>query len=257
MNYVCSDIHGQYDYFLDILEKINFSDEDHMYILGDVVDRGPDSIKLLQFIFDNDNMTLLIGNHEHLMIQSILYDDYEQYNIWMNNKGETTLEQFEELKENEQKNILIDLFQSPLVIPNLKIYDKNYYLTHASHLLRKIDEPLLYCNANRDEIETAVWSRDYQNIDTNMLSGRFANLYSEHKNTTMIIGHSPVFTCSYRRLTSSGRPLISRACSGHLINIDCGCARGLPLGCLRLEDMKEFYADIPKGMKIIMKPKRL
>ena len=33
---------------VDMLEKINFSDEDTLYILGDIVDRGPDGIKIYQ-----------------------------------------------------------------------------------------------------------------------------------------------------------------------------------------------------------------
>lgn len=253
MHYICSDIHGQYDYFMDILKKINFSDKDHMYVIGDVIDRGPESIKLLQYILDSENMTLLIGNHEHLMIQALLFKDDEHFNVWMYNGGEKTLNQYNELNSEEQKDILIKMFQSPLIIPNLKINDKNFYLAHASHSIRFIDKKVLYCDSSRDEIERVVWSRDYQNLDVINLTERFNNLYSKYNDTVLIIGHSPTFTCSYRKLTNKGYPLISKACSGHLINVDCGCARGLPLSCLRLEDLKEFYADVPEGMRIVMK----
>ena len=46
-SYVVADIHGEADRFYAMLEKIQFSDIDMMYILGDVIDRGPDGIKLL------------------------------------------------------------------------------------------------------------------------------------------------------------------------------------------------------------------
>lgn len=46
--YVISDIHGQYDMFMELLEKIPLKDSDTLYILGDVVDRGPHPIKTLQ-----------------------------------------------------------------------------------------------------------------------------------------------------------------------------------------------------------------
>ena len=46
--YVCSDIHGQYSLFLKALDRIGFSESDHMYIIGDVIDRGPDSMALLR-----------------------------------------------------------------------------------------------------------------------------------------------------------------------------------------------------------------
>ena len=39
--YVISDIHGECDMFLEMLEKIELKDSDILYILGDVVDRGP------------------------------------------------------------------------------------------------------------------------------------------------------------------------------------------------------------------------
>lgn len=39
-HYVMSDIHGEADRFHAMLEKIHFSDDDTLYILGDVIDRG-------------------------------------------------------------------------------------------------------------------------------------------------------------------------------------------------------------------------
>lgn len=40
MRYLVSDIHGCFDQYQALLEKIRFSDEDELYVLGDVVDRG-------------------------------------------------------------------------------------------------------------------------------------------------------------------------------------------------------------------------
>ena len=50
--YVLSDLHGHYNIFIKMLEKINFSDDDVLYILGDCCDRGPDSLKFI-YIFKN------------------------------------------------------------------------------------------------------------------------------------------------------------------------------------------------------------
>ena len=47
MTYVMSDLHGQYEKYRKLLDKIAFSDGDELYILGDVVDRGPQSAELL------------------------------------------------------------------------------------------------------------------------------------------------------------------------------------------------------------------
>ena len=40
MIYAVSDLHGCYDKYRNMLEKIHFSETDTLYILGDVVDRG-------------------------------------------------------------------------------------------------------------------------------------------------------------------------------------------------------------------------
>ena len=44
MNYVISDIHGCYKEFKTLLKNIGFSSADTLFVLGDMVDRGPDPI---------------------------------------------------------------------------------------------------------------------------------------------------------------------------------------------------------------------
>ena len=65
MVYAMSDLHGCYDLYIKMLEKIKFSDEDTLYILGDIVDRGPDGIKILQDIQKRHNVFPLRGNHDY------------------------------------------------------------------------------------------------------------------------------------------------------------------------------------------------
>ena len=57
--YVLSDLHGHYNIFIKMLEKINFSDDDVLYILGDCCDRGPDSLKIYLYIQKFDNIHLI------------------------------------------------------------------------------------------------------------------------------------------------------------------------------------------------------
>lgn len=39
--YIIGDIHGEYEQLKILLKKMNFKGEDELFILGDVVDRGP------------------------------------------------------------------------------------------------------------------------------------------------------------------------------------------------------------------------
>ena len=46
MRYIISDIHGCYNEYMELLQKINFSDTDELYVLGDAIDRGPEPIRV-------------------------------------------------------------------------------------------------------------------------------------------------------------------------------------------------------------------
>ena len=50
--YVMSDIRGQFDAFMEVLELIGFADDDELYILGDVIDRGTKSIECIKWIME-------------------------------------------------------------------------------------------------------------------------------------------------------------------------------------------------------------
>lgn len=54
--YVMADIHGEIDRFHEMLEKINFSAADQLYIVGDVIDRGAEGVEILLEIIDKGGM---------------------------------------------------------------------------------------------------------------------------------------------------------------------------------------------------------
>lgn len=75
-NYVISDIHGMYGSYIEAMRKM--TPNDHIYILGDVIDRGKNGIKILKDIMErskdrahNPEITFLLGNHEMQFLQTI------------------------------------------------------------------------------------------------------------------------------------------------------------------------------------------
>ena len=58
-----SDLHGCYDKYMQMLEKIKFSSNDTLYILGDIIDREDNGIKILLDIMKRSNVIPLLGNH--------------------------------------------------------------------------------------------------------------------------------------------------------------------------------------------------
>ena len=77
--YVCADIHGYYDIWMDALEEKGFDirNEDHYIILlGDLLDRGKQPRECLDFVYNliNENRIICImGNHEDLMHELLKY----------------------------------------------------------------------------------------------------------------------------------------------------------------------------------------
>ena len=60
--YVMSDIHGEYEQFVELLGKINLKDEDTLYVLGDILDRGPHPIKVMRKLMEMPNAVCLVTN---------------------------------------------------------------------------------------------------------------------------------------------------------------------------------------------------
>ena len=70
MIYCVSDIHGELDKFERLLDLIQFSDADHLYVIGDVIDRGAMGVDILDRIMAAPNMTMLLGNHEQMCLNT-------------------------------------------------------------------------------------------------------------------------------------------------------------------------------------------
>ncbi len=64
------DIHGCYAELLDLLDAVGPASDDRIIALGDIVDRGPDSLKVLEFFRDTPNASSIMGNHERKHIRS-------------------------------------------------------------------------------------------------------------------------------------------------------------------------------------------
>lgn len=71
MIYVMSDIHGNYSRYKSIMRQIKLKKKDHLYVLGDCIDRNPDGLKILKELYYRHNATVLLGNHELMMLEAL------------------------------------------------------------------------------------------------------------------------------------------------------------------------------------------
>ncbi|MFP4643443.1 MAG: symmetrical bis(5'-nucleosyl)-tetraphosphatase [Spirochaetales bacterium] len=76
--FVIGDVHGQYPAFERLLEYVDFSpDSDHLYCVGDLVNKGADSIRVLRLIrWLGDSVTTVLGNHELMLMRAAITGDF-------------------------------------------------------------------------------------------------------------------------------------------------------------------------------------
>lgn len=234
--YAISDIHGQYNAFMDVLDKAKFDPSvDTLYILGDMIDWGREPIKVVKTIMEwkqkhPNNIFVTLGNHELMMLDAIAsmhslsyYDAYDAL-LWQSNNGGITLDKFNEESFDVQEEILE-------FIQNLKLFyivDNKYFLTHSSP-----------CNPNSapksiKAMSNFVWTRVNPRSRPSKLP----------EGMTLVSGHT--ITSHWNKSENNYNAIINL--SEDVIDIDCG-AKGIgildgdyKLCLLRLDDLKRFYS---------------
>ena len=235
MIYIMSDIHGLYDRYLKMLKKIDLRPEDHLYILGDVIDRGDMGIDILIDLMERDNVELFLGNHEHMMLTYLNGMDRISW-FYEANGGMVTYKHFMALKEEKRDDILAYLYDTTIV-KHLEINGHHYVLSHTG---APTDGKDLYTRDymfNLMMVQDMVWNHFPYSID--LLSVKEATKIPQ----TFISGH--IVT---RRLQDSDKIFEKDFGNGYTwINIDCGCALGKNFGylsCLAIDEdgeIKDIY----------------
>lgn len=233
MTYLMSDIHGHYAKYLKMLEEIHFTDRDDLYILGDVVDRGPEPMAILRDMSLRINVFPVLGNHDwtarvilsRLNVEvtednaesQITKDFLDAVRLWLTDGGGTTLKDFRKLSPDAREDVL-DYLSDFAPYEEIEVNGMTYVLVHAGLNHFRPDKPL----------------EDYDELD--LIDGRvdYGRRYLEDK--ILVTGHTPTL-----HINPASEGKIWRG-NGH-IALDCGAGFGLPLGCLRLEDGEEFYVE--------------
>jgi serine/threonine protein phosphatase 1 len=181
MRYAISDIHGCLKTFTKLLETIEFSKDDTLYILGDMIDRGPSSFQVVDKIINMKNegydVNVLLGNHEEFMIKSV--DNTYVKQLWHSNGAHETLASYSALANGYTDTIKwYDKIPSShwefiLNLP-LKIELEDYVLVHAG-LDFQLNNPL---ESTSDDM---LWIR---------IQGLHPELKKTIGNRTLISGHT-------------------------------------------------------------------
>lgn len=229
MIYAMSDIHGCFDKYQAMLSEIQFKSTDTLYILGDVIDRGPDGVKILQDMNGRPNVFPILGNHEFTaavclpwLMEEVTDQSLAKLNDtqlaalseWVANGGGPTLRSLQQLSTEERQDIL-EYFREMELYAEVEAGGRRFVLTHAALGNFDPEKPL-------DDYELQDFLFGRPNPETVYYPDKF-----------LVFGHTPT------RLLGGQDRIFRR---GAMIDIDCGCVfRGGQLGCLCLDAMEEFY----------------
>ncbi len=225
MDYCVSDIHGYYDLFCRLLDKIKFSSSDKLYVLGDIIDKGPDSVRLSKFLFSMSNVYCIVGNHEYdfLKYYHALMRQTENYD-WV----------LEKLRGYFADGKLLD-WETVDQFDFLPLYvEANDFIGVHAGIPVNNGKLLPVSQATCEQV---VYDRHFKEADVLPQNGR-----------CVLYGHTPVryltgkdeILLYLRNVATQGSANIADYCKIHL---DTGVALSGVLGCFAVNNCQCFYVS--------------
>jgi serine/threonine protein phosphatase 1 len=188
---------------------------DELYLLGDLIDRGPDSKGVVDFILElrtqGYSVAVVKGNHEDMCLRS--GDGLEEMELWLANGGVATLLSFAAESVEDIPPLYRDFLRS---LPHYTLLD-DFVIVHAA-LNFDISDPFA-------DTRAMLWMRNCR-VDPARIGGR-----------RLVSGHTAV---TREQLTAS--------LTTNRILLDNGCVfKGRPglgsLTALELNSMQVFFQD--------------
>jgi len=161
--YAIGDLQGCYQELQDLLDKINFNNSrDQLWFTGDLVNRGPESLKCLRFVKENHAITVL-GNHDLYLLAVA--------NGYGNIKGHDTIQEIIDSPDKEE--LFAWLLQQPLMHRD---EDLGYVLVHAGLPPQwQVEAAATYAKELEDVLQS-----DHANDFFSHMYGNQPDLWSEH-----------------------------------------------------------------------------
>lgn len=223
MTYILSDIHGEYELFCRLMEKVKFSEGDALICCGDMIEKGKHSVRLTKLLFSIKKAVLLAGNHEYgflkyywsLMRETCDYDSVlQKLQAYFPYDG--VLLDWETVDRMEA----LPFFHEA----------EAYICVHAGVPLDKEGRILPLRQATFEQL---VYDRYFKEPDVLPRGGK-----------CVFYGHTPTINMglepkikSYLREGTKG----DKISDYYKIHLDTGTYQSGILGCFRVEDCQEFY----------------
>ncbi|NUQ26549.1 MAG: serine/threonine protein phosphatase [Saprospiraceae bacterium] len=198
--FAISDIHGCLRTFQCLLDQIGLSKADTLYLLGDYIDRGPDSKGVIDLILqlrkEGHQVVCLRGNHEQMLLNALSKHGLEELQLWLNAGGAETIDSFHD--ELQTDTFLPRPYLAFIRQLDYYALSDDYWLVHAGFNFKK-NNPL-------EDTESMLWIRNwYAQLKPSVLNG-----------AVVVHGHTP----TPRHLIEAQ---VERLDELPVLNIDCGC----------------------------------
>ncbi len=153
-DYAIGDIQGCYEPLLKVLDQVGFSpSRDRLWVAGDLVNRGPESLKTLRYIESLEaSAVVVLGNHD-LHLLAVALGGHKT-------RGKDTLDDI--LAAPDHDRLIEWLRQQKLCVYDP---DRNYFMSHAGlpHIW-SVDDALAYAT----ELATVIRGPDASTYFTSM-----------------------------------------------------------------------------------------
>ena len=230
MIYVIGDIHGCKDKYDEMLSKLSPSEQDAVFVLGDVIDVGDYGIAILTDMMYRANIYPILGEREYYAkkflpliaekgstekaLEELDGEEREMLTKWLSMKSEKTIEDFLKL-DDEDKEAVLDFLEEFATFEEIDCKGKKFLLTHAG--IDNFEDRDLYEHEQEDFIFAET---DYNKI-------YFPDAY-------LVTGHTPT--------VAIGKEYFGKvyAKKRHLA-LDCGAAFGGRLAAVCLDTLKVTY----------------
>ena len=115
--------------FMELLDKIKLKDTDTLYILGDILDRGPHPIKTIRKLMEMPSAICMVGNHELMALECLEFlmkeitdmaieelDEERLDNLvtWQYNGSKSTINEFSQLDSEEKQDVINFIKELPV-----------------------------------------------------------------------------------------------------------------------------------------------
>ena len=224
MIYIASDIHGEYDLFMRLLERIRFTEQDEMIVCGDAIDKGTGSVRLLTLLSAYRNFKFILGNHE--------YDFLKSYRALMQNEQSDYDNVLKTLQENlggDGGRLTWDIVDWLDAQPFYLERDR-FLCVHSGVPIDRKDNTIK--NLNAVTAEQFVYDRGFK--DPNVLPNTDRCIFYGHTPSNYLTGKHEFIAYAKTEEPKSISDFIK-------IQLDIGSWLGGGVGCFCVDNLQEYY----------------